>query len=190
MRSRLLLAGMTVVLAGCASGAPGSPTPAPSTGNPPTASPTSAVCLPAPTAFVPPSNRLVGIVLNHDAGLDQVVLQFGLPAPNGSLTAPGAIIGTADPPFTEGASGRALPVEGDVFVTVLLRDMVVADDAGNATYVGSTDIRPADGVVREVVQAEAFEGVIHWLIGVTEPGCYAVRTHASAMQVVIAFSRG
>jgi len=126
---------------------------------------------PARTAsLTPPSNTLIGVTVAAEAGFDRITFTFGSPVA-ASGTPPGAIMQPADPPFVEGASGLPLPVEGDRFVVLTFRDMVIADENGQPSYAGPSEIRPGTPAVREVVLGEAFEGIVTWIVGMAAPGC-------------------
>lgn len=130
-------------------------------------------CPVSTATLVPPSNRLTGVTATAGTGFDRVTLEFG-PGAVGGGAPPGLIVQAATPPFVEGASGRPLDVAGGRFVELTFRDMVVADEQGNPTNPGPTRLTLDTAAVLEVVQTEAFEGVVRWIIGTVAPGCARV----------------
>jgi hypothetical protein len=135
-------------------------------------------------ALVPPGNRLTGVSVTGGTGFDQVAFEFG-PSGAGSGATPGLIVNSVTPPFVEGASGLPLAVAGDRFVELTFRDMIVADEQGSPSLVGPTRLTPDGPAVEEVVQAEAFEGVVRWIIGAREPGCASVTLDTAGLRVLV-----
>jgi hypothetical protein len=134
--------------------------------------------------FIPPSNRLTSVSVTGEAGFDRVAFELGPSGVGGGAT-PGLIADPVAPPFVEGASGRPLAVAGDRFIELTFRDMIVADEQGNPTLTGPTRLTPDGSAVVEVVQAEAFEGVVRWIIGAREPGCARVALDTAAKRVLV-----
>jgi hypothetical protein len=148
-----------------------------------TSQPTFA-CPPPMIALVPPGNRLTGISVTGETGFDRVAFEFG-PSGAGSGARPGLIVNSVTPPFVEGASGLPLAVAGDRFVELTFRDMIVADERGNPSLAGPTRLTADGPAVQEAVQAEAFEGVVRWIIGAMEPGCARVTLDTAGMRVLV-----
>lgn len=167
---------------GCGASATACPTPSTKAGG--SEVPAGFSCPVARTMLVAPSNRLTGVTVTARTGYDEVVFTFGEGAP-GSGAVPGAIIDAAEPPFVQGASGLPLAVEGERFVELVFRDMVVADESGAPAYAGAQSIRPVTPAVSEVVQAEAFEGVVRWLIGMREPGCVRITGDPAGGRILV-----
>ncbi len=106
----------------------------------------------------------------------------GSPAP---LVAPTGELREARPPFVHGASGLPLDVDGERFVSIVFRDMILADEQGNPTYDGPTDLRQTGPAIRHLVLSEAFEGVVSWIVGLRGPGCLRVGRDATTSTVRI-----
>jgi len=179
-----LLIGLALVFAGGACQAAGTPPPS----SPPAASPTTSgaafACPPLMLALTAPSNRLTGVSVTGETGFDRVAIQFG-PSGIGSGATPGLIASSVTPPFVEGASGLPLSVGGDRFLDLTFRDMIVADDGGTPTLSGPARLTADGSAVVEAVQAEAFEGVVRWIIGVREPGCGRVTVDAPGSRILV-----
>jgi hypothetical protein len=193
MRTSLLL--LSLALAAC------SPAPLPSSAPPATASPTpvaSASAAPSPsvvptTAFVAcdlptwhnnlPSGRLTRVVAATAAGLDTLTFQF---KPGGDN--PGTPFGDitiAKPPFTEGASGRPMSVEGDHFLQVRFEKMDIVDAQGKEIYDGSRDLKPGFPALRQAIEFDAFEGVVGWYVGLSGPTCVSIASDPGALTITL-----
>jgi hypothetical protein len=166
----------------------GGPTPTPpATSDAPAGSPspsTAFACPPVPATLPAPSNRLTGVVVTPREGYDEVAFAFG-PAGAGSGVPPTVELAPARPPFVAGASGLPLAVDGQSFVTLTFRDMVVADAAGTPTDAGPAAIRPSTTGVREVVRSEAFEGVVRWIVGSSAPGCVRLTADPGSSRLLL-----
>ncbi len=127
-------------------------------------------------AGVLPSDRLVGVEASGGLGFDRITFRFASPEASSPtpLVLPTGELRAARPPFVEGASGLPLEVDGDRFLSIVLRNMVVADEAGRPTYDGPPELRPGGSTVRHVVLSEAFEGVVSWIVGLRGSGCVRV----------------
>lgn len=141
-------------------------------------------CSAATLTLVPPSNRLTGVLVSTDDGFDRIAFTFG---PSGAAggASPGLIVGPAEPPFVEGASGLPLEVAGERFLGLRFRDTIVADEQGAATYAGPREIRPGTPAVEEVALAEAFEGHLDWIVGMSAPGCVRVTVEPAGGRLLI-----
>ncbi len=80
---------------------------------------------------------------------------------------PGVRVMAVHPPFLA-ASGKAIAVAGSAFYEVRFEPADTFDfTTGKPTYTGPGRITPtATSHVREVVNTEAFEGVVTWIVGV------------------------
>lgn len=178
---------VALALGGC-SGATVSPSPSPTPTPVPTEAPTAAptptlapTATPVATAafacpfVVPaagvPTNRVVKVAVVARDGYDQVIFTLGKNG-SGSGAPPTIEVAAATPPFMKSPSGFPLTVAGETFLRVTFRETIVAGEDGTPTYDGPRDLTPAGTVaVKEVVQDEAFEGVVDWLIGLEGQGC-------------------
>lgn len=165
---------------------------------PPSAPPSVAVTTPAPTAtpvpstacaVIPqtgklPSDRFTTLKFTAGADADQLTFHFGDPSlgpggpPEGSLAA-------AEPPYTQGASGATIEVNGDHVVQVTFRGMSLQNDAGQETYTGPTEIKPDLPALRHAVMYDATEGVVGWYIGYDGAGCVTLTQTANDVVLTI-----
>jgi hypothetical protein len=184
-----LAAGLAACAGGSATPSPAGATTPPPTG-PATASPSSEpafACVMPVVVGVLPGDRLVGVEVSTEAGFDRIAFRFAPSAPGSAapLVAPTGELREARPPFVQGASGLPLDVNGDRFVSIVFRDMILGDDQGDPTYDGPTDLRPSGPAIRHVVLSEAFEGVVSWIVGLSEAGCLRVGRDATTATIRI-----
>lgn len=191
IRSPVIVAlalGLAVWLVACggpstAPSAPAAPSPAatPASSAPAAPSPTTTpeaafACVMPVVAGALPSDRLVGVEASGGLGFDRITFRFAPSEPSSPtpLVPATGELREARPPFVQGASGLPLDVDGERFVSIVFRDMVVADEEGRPTYDGPAELRPGGSAIRHVVLSEAFEGVVSWIVGLRGPGCVRV----------------
>lgn len=138
-----------------------------------------------------PSDRLTGIQVLGVPGADLVRFQFS----PGSLTPAGPPVGSLDvatPPFTEGASGLPIDLEGDVSLQVVFRGMSLQNDVGQETYTGEREIRADDPSrsLRHVVIFDESEGQMGWYVGYDGPACVTLAREGDDIVVSITFGPG
>jgi hypothetical protein len=199
MRTSLLL--LSVVLAACSPAVSPLPSSAPPTAAPASASPTpvaSPSATPSPTvvpttAFVAcdlptwhnnlPSGRLTRVVAATAPGLDALTFQFRSGGDNPGT--PFGDITVGKPPFTEGASGQPMSVEGDHFLQVRFEKMDIVDAQGNEIYDGSRDLKPGSPALRQAIEYDAFEGVVGWYVGLSGPTCVSIASDPAALTITL-----
>jgi hypothetical protein len=171
----------------------------------PSAPPSVAVTTPAPgvtpgpsvaCAVIPqtgtlPSDRVTGIQVLGLPGTDVVRFEFS----PGSLTPAGPPVGSleaATPPFTEGASGLPIDLEGQHALQVVFRGMSLQNDVGQETYAGEREIRVTDPSrsLRHVVVFDESEGQMGWYLGYDGPACVTLAREGDDIVVSIAFGPG
>ena len=212
---RASLALMTMVLAGaCSASATPAPTVSPSvpgtspgqaavssapasasaepTAAPTVAPPTSgspAACAMRINAAIAPSDRLTGVAVDAGVGVDKIVFTFGPSTGIPSGTKPTGELKPTAPPFSLSGSGADVTIAGHRFIAVTFRGMAVADEQGNPSYTGPSDIKPNALAVRELRLVDDFEGVVTWIAGVDGPGCVAVTRLTGPDRVVVAVTQ-
>ncbi|MDP9482848.1 MAG: hypothetical protein M3P84_06460 [Chloroflexota bacterium] len=202
MHTSLLLL-IVLALAACSPAVSVSPSPVPPTGSPPSASPTPVASPSASATVAPsvapsvafaacdlpawhanlPSGRMVRVTAATAPGLDTLTFQF---VPGGEN--PGTPFGditTTRPPFTYGASGLPLSVEGDHFLQVRFEKMDISDASGNDVYDGSRDLKPGFPALRQAIEYDGFEGVIGWFVGMSGPTCVSVASDPAALTITL-----
>jgi hypothetical protein len=170
--------------AGSASSAPtGSPSPAPTKSSGPGA------CVRGIAAGIAPSDRLTGVAVATGVGVDKIVFTFGPSTGIPSGTDPTGELKPTAPPFMHGGSGEPVQVDGHRFVAVTFRGQAIADEQGNPSYTGPSEIHPNALAVRELLLVDDFEGVVTWLVGVDGPGCVAVSRLTGPDRIVVAVTQ-
>jgi len=208
----IVLAIVGLFVAACGSTAPSATAPSVATPPAPTASVTASPA--APTATTPaaatpsasaavvscdmkpqtgalPSDRLTGMQVLGVPGADIVRFQFS----PGSLTPAGPPVGSLDvatPPFTEGASGLPVDLQGEQALQVVFRHMSLQNDAGEETYTGEREIRATDPSrgLRHVVLFDESEGQMGWYIGYDGPACVTLTREGDDILVIITYGPG
>ena len=138
-----------------------------------------------------PSDRLTGMQISRMPGADLVRFQFS----PGSLTPAGPPVGSlevATPPFTEGASGLPIDLQGDHALQVVSRHMSLQNDVGEETYTGAREMRIDDpsGSLRHAIIFDESEGQIGWYLGYDGATCVTLGREGPDVIVSIAYGTG
>lgn len=163
-------------------------TPAPA----PTGTPEPSVaCAVTPQTGTLPSDRLTGMQVLGLPGADIVAFHFS----PGSLTPAGPPVGSLDvatPPFTEGASGLPIDLQGQQAIQVVFRGMSLQNDVGQETYTGEREIRAdfPSRSLRHVVLFDESEGQMGFYLGYDGPACVTLTREGDDIIVSIAFGSG
>jgi hypothetical protein len=157
----------------------------------PAASAAAVSCDLKPQTGTLPSDRLTGMQVLGVPGSDIVRFQFS----PGSLTPAGAPVGSLDvanPPFTEGASGLPIDLQGKQALQVVFRHMSLQNDAGEETFTGEREIRVTDASrhLRHVVLFDESEGQLGWYIGYDGPACVTLTHEGNDVLVIITYGAG
>ncbi len=172
--------------------APSAPPSVTATAPPPAATRTPSVaCDVAPQTGTLPSDRLTGMQVLGLPGADIVRFQFS----PGSLTPAGPPVGfleAATPPFTEGASGLPIGLDGEQAIQVVFRGMSLQNDVGQETYTGEREIRATDPSrsLRHVVVFDESEGQMGFYLGYDGPACVTLTREGDDVLVAITFGPG
>jgi hypothetical protein len=108
----------------------------------------------------------------------------------GSLTPAGPPVGSleaAEPPFTEGASGLPIDLQGEHALAVIFRGMSLSNDVGQETYTGEREVRSTDPSrrLRHAVIFDESEGQIGWYLGYDGETCVTLTREGDDVLVVI-----
>ena len=153
---------------------------------PPTPGPSTAGCQALPQTVALPSDRFTDIKVVPGAAADRLTFTFGNASLPGPPTPPQGSLEVARPPYTQAASGKAITIAGDHVVQVRFTGMSLANDVGQPTYDGRTDIRATGTAFKQAVLFDASEGVIGWYVGYNGPGCVTLAVGAHDVTLVIA----
>ena len=174
-------------------------TPAPTTS--PTTSPTSkpSVAITAcpfkpvgypggSAAIKAPSDRLVDVVAKSGSARDTLTFVFDLKGPaSPSGTSPTLRVRESKPPFSYGGSGKSFDVKGDRYIEVVFDGVTIADANGTEVFKGGAFELGKFTGLRDAVQYDDFEGVLGWIVGVSDPACITVGAGA-ANEVVLSIT--
>lgn len=160
-------------------------TPSPSATPSPTPAPSIAACAELPQSGVLPSDRFVDLRVVTGPDADRLVFVFGNASLPGPPSPPRGSLEVASPPYTQAGSGATIKVVGAHVLQVRFDGMSVANDLGQPTYEGPTDVK-ADGVaLRQAVLFDASEGVIGWYVGYDGAGCVTLVRDGSNLTLLI-----
>lgn len=170
----------SVAPSGSASVAPGSP------GATATSSATTAADCPVqPSSGKLPSDRLLNVQTASGPDGDQFTLVFG-----GSSIGPGGTptgeLAVAKAPYTFAGSGQAITMIGHRVIQIILRNMSLAADTGDAVYAGPREVKTTFATLRHAVLFDESEGQYGWYLGFDGPGCVTLTTAANTVVVTFA----
>jgi hypothetical protein len=130
---------------------------------------------------------LTGVATSTSRCADRVVLTFR--SADGETPGYTVQYRTAAEAQTEDASGRHIPIAGKAFLVVRLEPAATADLSGanpESTYTGPSKLRPAGlRTVQEVAKTGDFEGVLTWVIGLSDERPFTVTSSGSNLTVAI-----
>jgi hypothetical protein len=135
------------------------------------------------TPATDPTALLTGVTPSVHEGCDRVVFQFRDGA------APGYDVSYKPGPFNKGESNEPLEVQGAAYLVVRLDKASGVDQSSpmaTPTYTGSramTNLGLTHAV--EVANAEDFEGIMTWVIGLDAQRPFTVTTLSSPPRVVV-----
>jgi hypothetical protein len=161
------------------------PSTAPAVSPSPLASAASA-CVVKPQTVAPSSDRVVDLKVTPGAASDALTFVFGnasLPGPAGP---PEGALDVAQPPYTQAGSGATIQVTGQHVLIVRFTGMSLQNDAGEETYAGPAEVKPALPALRHAVLYDATEGVIGWYVGYDGTGCPTLARQGNDVTLTLA----
>lgn len=155
----------------------------------PTPSPSAATaCAVTPQTGVLPSDRFTDLQVATGPAADRLTFVFGdssLPGPTAGM-APKGSLAVARPPYTQAASGARIAMVGAHVIQIRFSNVAVQNDAGEETYAGPPELRPAFPALRHAVLYDASEGIVGWYVGYDGPGCVTLARVGRTITVTIA----
>jgi len=152
----------------------------------PTATPVPTPCPVKAARFVPPSDRLLTVSASTSGDQDLLIFGFGNPSIESPGGPPKGEFSVAKQPYTEGASGRPIKMQGDRVVQIVYRGMSLQADTGDPVYQGTRELQPDLDALKHAVEYDESEGVIGWYAGFDGPGCITVSREGK--NVIVAFA--
>lgn len=145
-------------------------------------------CVVAPQTGELPSDRFTDLKVSTGATADRLTFVFGNPSLPGPPSPPQGSLDAAHPPYTQAGSGATIVVTGDHVIQVRFTGMSLQNDAGQETFTGQAEIKPALPALRHAVLFDASEGVVGWYIGYDGMGCVTLGRDGNNVTVTIAHS--
>jgi hypothetical protein len=150
------------------------------------ASPSAATaCLGSPRIALLWSDRFTDLQVSTGATADKLTFVFGDPSLPGPTVPPNGSLDAANPPYTQAGSGAKIVVTGDHVVQIKFTGMSLQSDAGEETYAGPAELKPAFPAFRHAVLYDASEGVVGWYVGYDGTGCITLARAGSNVTVTI-----
>jgi len=128
---------------------------------------------------------LTAVTTRHVAPCtDSIVFTFA----SSVSSPPGVQVSLVTPPFT-GVDGRPRPVRGERFYRVQFEPASTFDfQTGKPSYTGSTDFTFIGAAhIVQIVETDAFEGVVTWIIGVHSGDQFVAVTTSSPPSLALTF---
>jgi hypothetical protein len=129
--------------------------------------------------------QLVALRVAHQPGFDRLVFEFGPSTAPGSFGMPAFTIETAS--SLSGPSGQPVAITGNSVFGVRFQNASTQNPSGGPSYTGSTDIRPATPLIKNVKLVEDFERVLVWGVGLDRLACPTVLQLTAPLRVVLDF---
>jgi hypothetical protein len=152
----------------------------------PSATPVPTICPIAEQKGNLPSDRLVDMKVGTSATADTLTFVFGRSSLGNPAGQPVGDLAIATKPYTEGASGKPIRMDGDQVIQVRFMHMSLQNDVGQETYQGPASVKPALPALRQATLFDAFEGQMGYYIGFDGPGC--VTLERVGQNVVLTFA--
>ena len=110
-------------------------------------------------------------------GTDLMVFEF-------TAARPGYRVEYVTPPITACGSGMEVTIAGDAFLQVRMTPAAAHDDAGQPTF-GTNELLPGLPTLLEVQQTCDFEGIVTWVLGLSEEVDFVVSALPDPFRVVV-----
>jgi hypothetical protein len=152
----------------------------------PSATPVPTTCPIAEQQGNLPSDRLLDMKVATSDTADTLTFIFGklsLPGPGGQ---PVGDLTVATKPYTEGASGKPIVMDGDRVIQVRFMHLSLQSDTGDLVYKGPDSVKPRLTALRQATLYDAFEGQMGYYVGFDGPGC--VTLARDGQNVVLTFA--
>lgn len=125
----------------------------------------------------PPTALLIDVRTARHEGFDRVVFEF-------ETTRPGYRVEYVTPPIQQCGSGNQETVAGATFIRVRMTPAAAHDDVGQLTF-GTIELLPGLSTLLEVQQICDFEGIVTWVLGLSEEVDFVVSALPDPFRVVV-----
>jgi hypothetical protein len=122
--------------------------------------------------------HLLDVRVGEHDGFDRIVFEFDEGIPRFTLE-------SAEPPFTQDASGLPLEVDGNQFLSLRLEGGTRQGEGGEATYDGPGEFDPGFSTLVHLVDGGDFEAQSTWYIGLESDSCVRVTSLPAPNRLVI-----
>jgi hypothetical protein len=127
----------------------------------------------------------VAIRVAHQPGFDRLVFEFGQSTAPGPFGMPAYTVETAS--SLSGPSGQPVTINGNALFGSRFQNASTQNPNGTPSYTGSTDLKPATPLIKEIKLVEDFERVLLWGTGLDHLACPKVSELAGPFRVVLDF---
>lgn len=131
-----------------------------------------------PGGSAPPTPLLAAVRAARQAGFDRVVFDFA------DTSGPGYRVEYVTAPIQQCGSGDQEPVDGSAFIQVRMTPAAAHDDAGQPTF-DMTELLLGLPTILEVQQTCDFEGIVTWVLGLSEEVDFVVSAFPDPFRVVV-----
>jgi hypothetical protein len=128
-------------------------------------------------AVAPPMPLLMHVRTGEHEGYDRITFEF-------EGERPGYRVEYVQPPITQDPSDLPVEVAGDAFLRIRLESAAAHDDSGNPTF-AQMELTPGYTTLLEAEQIGDFEGVVNWVLGLSEEVDFRVGTLDSPPRIYI-----
>jgi hypothetical protein len=132
---------------------------------------------PPPAGFV--TALLIDVQTGEHEGFDRITFEF-------SGGVPGFRVEYVEPPIHADPSDLLIEIAGDAFIRIRMEPAAGYDpDTGTPTYNGPLELTPGFASLVEAERMGDFEGVLQWVLGLTEKTDFRVETLEGPPRLVI-----
>ena len=129
--------------------------------------------------------QLVSVRVAHQAGFDRLVFEFGPSTAPGPFGMPAYTVEAAS--SLSGPSGQPITIAGSAIFGTRFQNASTMTPNGTPSYTGSTDMKPATPLIKQVRLVEDFERVLVWGTGLDHLACPKVSELAGPYRVILDF---
>jgi hypothetical protein len=126
----------------------------------------------------PAVTNIVDVRIGMHEGYDRVVFEFTTGTPELTLD-------RGTPPFKQEGSGLPVEVEGQSFLSLVMRGATKQTEDGTTSYDGPTDFDPRFTQLVDLIEGGDFEAQSAWYLGLREEACVRLSLLTGPDRIVI-----